>query len=67
MGWPELVLILVVLLVIFGAGRLPEVGNAIGRGMKELRRAADDRDEPAVGVDTTDATKPERGARGTGA
>lgn len=41
MGWPELVLILVVLLVVFGAGKLPQVGSAIGRGIKELRSEAE--------------------------
>ena len=37
MGWQELLLILIVLLVIFGAGKLPQVGGAIGRGIRELR------------------------------
>ena len=44
MGWPELVLILIVLLVIFGAGKLPSVGSAIGKGIRELRTAADSPD-----------------------
>jgi len=41
MGWPEVILILVVLLVIFGAGKLPSIGTAIGGGIRELRQAAD--------------------------
>jgi len=36
----ELVLILVIILIIFGVGRLPEVGGALGRGIREFRRAA---------------------------
>lgn len=49
-GWPEVILILVVLLVIFGAGKLPQIGSAIGSGIRELRDAADGSrrdDEPA--------------------
>ncbi len=41
MGFPELVLILVIALVVFGPGKLPEVGQALGRGVKEFKRAAD--------------------------
>ena len=36
---PELLLILMIILIIFGAGKLPEIGNALGKGLSELRRA----------------------------
>jgi sec-independent protein translocase protein TatA len=36
----ELVIILVIILILFGVGRLPEVGGALGRGIREFRRAA---------------------------
>jgi sec-independent protein translocase protein TatA len=36
----ELILILAVVVIIFGVGRLPEVGGAIGRGIREFRKAA---------------------------
>ncbi len=49
-GWPELILILVVVLVIFGPGKLPDVGNAIGKGIREFRRASTEL-EDAVRVD----------------
>lgn len=39
LGIPELVLILVIALVVFGPGKLPEVGKAIGRGLQEFRQA----------------------------
>jgi len=39
---PELVLILVIALVVFGPGKLPEVGKAIGKGIQEFRRASSD-------------------------
>ena len=31
-GWPELIILLVVVLIVFGPGKLPDIGNAIGRG-----------------------------------
>ena len=37
--WIWLVLLLVVVLIIFGPGRLPELGGAVGRAMKEFRKA----------------------------
>ncbi len=40
LGPMELVLVLVIILIIFGVGRLPEVGGALGRGIREFRRAA---------------------------
>jgi sec-independent protein translocase protein TatA len=39
LGWPEIVLILVVVLIIFGAGKLPQIGAQLGKGLKEFRRA----------------------------
>ncbi|AJQ26990.1 MULTISPECIES: twin-arginine translocase TatA/TatE family subunit [Pelosinus] len=36
---PELVLILVIALVVFGPGKLPEVGKALGRGIQEFKKA----------------------------
>ena len=35
-GW-ELILILVIVIIIFGVGRLPEVGGAVGRAIREFR------------------------------
>ncbi len=36
---PELVLILVIALVVFGPGKLPDVGKALGRSLQEFRKA----------------------------
>ena len=47
-GPGELILLLVIILVIFGPGRLPEIGNAVGKGIREFRKAA---------TDVTDAAK----------
>jgi sec-independent protein translocase protein TatA len=39
LGLPELVVILVIIIVIFGATRLPELGRGIGKGIKNFREA----------------------------
>ena len=41
-GGPELIIIFVVALLIFGPRKLPDLGRAIGRGMAEFRKAASD-------------------------
>jgi sec-independent protein translocase protein TatA len=38
-GWPELVLILVVILLLFGADRLPEVARKLGEAVRELKKS----------------------------
>ena len=38
LGWPEIVIILVIVLIIFGVGKLPQIGGAIGKSIKEFRR-----------------------------
>lgn len=45
LGWQELVLILLIVIIIFGAGKLPEIGGALGRGIKEFRQATRDESE----------------------
>lgn len=42
LGLPEIILILVIALLVFGPKRLPEVGRTIGRGLAEFRRASTD-------------------------
>jgi sec-independent protein translocase protein TatA len=41
-GFSELMLILVVVLLLFGAKRLPEVGSSIGKGIREFKRSLSD-------------------------
>jgi sec-independent protein translocase protein TatA len=44
-GMPELLVILVIILIIFGAGKLPEIGAGLGKGIKNFRRASSGTDE----------------------
>jgi sec-independent protein translocase protein TatA len=44
----ELFLVLVIVLVVFGAGKLGSVGGAIGRGMREFRQAQSEDEAPAA-------------------
>lgn len=38
-GLPELLVVLVIILIIFGAGKLPQIGKALGSGIKEFKQA----------------------------
>ncbi len=42
LGVPELIIILVIVMVIFGAGKLPEIGGAIGKGIKGFKKSVKD-------------------------
>lgn len=53
-GVPELILILIIGLVIFGPGKLPGVGKALGQSIKEFKQA--NSDEPKT-VDVTEQKK----------
>lgn len=39
LGVPELIVILVVALLVFGPGKLPEIGSALGRSIRDFRKA----------------------------
>ncbi|MGA2465352.1 MAG: twin-arginine translocase TatA/TatE family subunit [Thermodesulfobacteriota bacterium] len=43
LGLPEILVILVIILLIFGAKRLPEIGAGLGKTVKELRKIRDER------------------------
>ena len=46
-GFPELLIILLVCLLLFGANRLPEIGKSLGEGIREFKKAfRDAQDEP---------------------
>ncbi len=44
-GLPELIIILVIVLLVFGAGRLPEIGKALGKGIRSFKQSVSVDDE----------------------
>ncbi len=58
LGPPELLIVLVIVIVIFGVGRLGDVGAALGKSIREFRRAAQDDNEEAKPKEPTDVNKP---------
>jgi sec-independent protein translocase protein TatA len=57
-GPGELILILVIVLVIFGPGKLPDIGSAIGRGVREFRKASNDLEDSIRGETKKPAAAP---------
>ena len=45
-GLPEILLIVFVLLLLFGARKLPELARSLGRSVKEFKKGKDDADAP---------------------
>ena len=58
-GVTELVIILVIVMIIFGVGRLTEIGSALGRSIKEFRNATQD---DVVAETDSETTKPQVGS-----
>jgi len=54
-GFP-VIIILLLILVIFGAGKLPEIGSSLGKGIKNFKRAFEDKDELEIKAKKDDDT-----------
>jgi sec-independent protein translocase protein TatA len=48
-GPMELILLLVIVLIIFGPGKLPDIGSAVGKGIRKFRRASNELEESVRG------------------
>lgn len=65
LGPTELIIILIIVIIIFGAGKLPEIGSALGKGIKEFKSATKEIEETVDEVkavaktETTDAKSKE--------
>jgi sec-independent protein translocase protein TatA len=57
-GMPELIIILVIILIIFGTGKLPEIGGALGKGIRNFKKASTEKPDE---IDVT----PEAGDKGS--
>ena len=55
-GVPELIIVLVIVMIIFGVGRLPEVGGAMGKAIREFRKSQTPSEE---GTEVEEETKEE--------
>ncbi|MBF0545011.1 MAG: twin-arginine translocase TatA/TatE family subunit [Candidatus Riflebacteria bacterium] len=65
-GFTELIVILVIVLILFGPGKLPEIGKALGKGIREFKKAQqglldDDSDEPEKNQKVSKEKKSEDG------
>ena len=61
LGWQELLIILVILALLFGATRVRDLGGALGSGIREFRQQArgdDDEDGDADSAEKADAAAP---------
>jgi len=57
-GMPELIIILIIILIIFGAGKLPEIGSGIGKGIRNFKKATRDKPEELTSPEEkNDSTK----------
>ena len=54
-GWPELLLLLVIVLLIFGSGKLAGIGKGLGEGIRNFRKGLKANDE-----ENAEAPKPEK-------
>ncbi len=62
LGMPELIVILVIIVIIFGAGKLPEIGSGIGKGIKNFKEATKAEEKKQINEeadDKNDQNKPE--------
>jgi sec-independent protein translocase protein TatA len=52
LGPTELLIVLVLVIIVFGVGKLPEVGGALGKSIKEFRKATDGDEAKTKSTDT---------------
>ena len=53
----ELIIVLVIVVIIFGVGRLPEIGGAVGKAIREFRDSTNADDKPAKDDATNEDVK----------
>lgn len=59
LGVPELLLLFVLVLILFGPGKLPEVFRSLGDGVKQFKKAANEITDSSQGSTTGKSTEPE--------
>ena len=58
-GFPELMIILVIIMIIFGAGKLPEIGSAFGNSIKNFKKSMKEAQEiqEATNLESTETSE----------
>ena len=51
-GFPELIVIMVVALLVFGPGKLPEIGSALGKGIRDFKKAFEGAEDDLKTIET---------------
>jgi|TARA_B110000116_G_scaffold187406_1_gene162493 sec-independent protein translocase protein TatA len=59
-GPTELIIILFIILIVFGAGKLPEIGGALGKGIKAFKKGQDEEESSETIVQKEDVTETEK-------
>ena len=57
-GFSELLIILVIIMIIFGAGKLPEIGSAFGNSIRNFKRSMKEADEDEVPAEPAEVSQP---------
>lgn len=57
LGMPELVIILIVALIFFGPGKLPELGSGLGKAIRSFKKASEETDDEKEAKKKLDAEK----------
>ena len=65
LGWQELLIVLVIIALIFGASRVADLGGALGRGIREFRQEARSDDEPEEAAEASDEDDDDEGEEAT--
>ena len=55
---PEIIIVLVVILIIWGPGKLPDVGAAMGKGIREFRKASSETHDAVMGTHHDEPRRP---------
>jgi len=63
-GFPELMIILVIIMIIFGAGKLPEIGSAFGNSIKNFKKSMKEAEEiqEATNLESTETSEASEGS-----
>jgi sec-independent protein translocase protein TatA len=56
-GLPEMIIILIIVLVVFGAGKLPEISGALGKSIRNFKKAAEGKEDIEIKAKTVENDK----------